>query len=166
MGIGFLLFAPVVAWDGFCLVTFQQWKGTKDCRGHPGPQGRGWGYEVRATSAEVAVAARQSHLMGGPVPPCTPQASGGILRATGKKLLFCGAASYLMPQKDAAKNMGKQPVWRHLSPAGIPSGYPPSKAVLGDRLGRRQPARRLANVSALRRKDYAAPTRRGFKASI
>ena len=42
------------------------------------------------------------------------------------------------PSANAAKNMGKQPVWRHLSPAGIPSGHPPSQAVLGDRLGRRR----------------------------
>ena len=42
------------------------------------------------------------------------------------------------PSANAAKSMGKQPVWRHLSPAGIPSGHPPSKAVLGDRLGRRR----------------------------
>ncbi len=44
------------------------------------------------------------------------------------------------PSANAAKNMGKQYVWRHLSPAGIPSGLPPGQVVLGDRLGRRRPS--------------------------
>ncbi len=47
-GYGFSVVRPGRSVGYLLLVTFQQWKVTKDCRGSPGPQGRGWGYSPHA----------------------------------------------------------------------------------------------------------------------
>ncbi len=49
--IWFFCYSPW-PWRGrLLLVTFQQWKVTKDCRGSPGPQGQGWGYSPHTPDA-------------------------------------------------------------------------------------------------------------------
>ncbi len=111
-GHSFPVVRPGSARGRLLLVTFQQWKVTKDCRGSPGPQGRGWGYKVRATFAEVAVAARQSHLMRGTSPPhVLPLPYGEIL-------------SVATPQKNAADGAWINRTLSGICPFGIPSGYP------------------------------------------
>ena len=166
MDIGFLLSAPVVAWADFCWLLSSNGKV---------PKIAGEALRVFFPIATFCNRANLSPLLSGqkwqnppgetPGPPLrrirmglvAPHAPDRVWRLRvvppGKK-----------PSANAAKNMGKQPVWRHLSPAGIPSGYPPREAVLGDRLGAAglQPAIESAAPGG----KVAPTTRRGGQVAL
>ncbi len=96
--------------------------------------------------------------------PRTPRARVGLLAPhprCGGRLCWCAPIRTL--GKCRRWSMDKQNAQRHLSLRDS-LGLSPTGSIMGPP-GRRQPARRLANVSALRRKDHAAPTRRGPRTS-
>ncbi len=166
MDIVFLLSALVGGVGRLLLVTFQQWKGTKDCRGAHG---------VLFPITTLCNRANLPPLLSGQKWQNPPgETPGPPLRRTRMGLVAPHAPDRVWrlrvappgkePSANAAKSMEKQPVWRHLSPAGIPSGYPPREAVLGDRLGAAglQPAIESAAPGG----KEAPTTRRGGQMAI
>ncbi len=155
-GVGRLLF-----------VTFQQWKGTKDCRG--GPTGCFFPllrFVTEPTFLHFCPGKSGKTRRGKPPDPPLRRTRMGLVapHAPDRVWRLRVVPPGKKPSANAAKNMGKQPVWRHLSPAGIPSGYPPREAVLGDRLGAAglQPAIESAAPGG----KEAPTTRRGGQMAI
>ena len=140
MGIAFRLSALAVTWAAFCWLLSSNGKVPKIAGGPCG---------VLLFIAMLCNRANLSPLLSGQKWQNPPgETPGPPLRRTRMGLVAPHAPDRVWrlrvappgkePSANAAKNMGKQPVWRHLSPAGIPSGHPPREAVLGDRLGRRR----------------------------